>query len=153
MNEILQNAIRVNHRGFLCDSKKRFILTENKTNSLDFSIYLIHNVEHICVFNGKMIEYKTMAEIESLLESKQKVQLMCNLPHYASMILKQKFKIKAKVIGNSIILPIKESNIATIISFLSFKRVKIYGIKKIRKSLEELYFELLQSTRSSTSIA
>ncbi|MBE7076831.1 MAG: ABC transporter ATP-binding protein [Clostridiales bacterium] len=133
-------------------------LAKKENITIIVSSHNLAELEQTCdliglINTGKMIEYKTMAEIESLLESKQKVQLMCNLPHYASMILKQKFKIKAKVIGNSIILPIKESNIATIISFLSFKRVKIYGIKKIRKSLEELYFELLQSTRSSTSIA
>ena len=59
----LQNAIKINHRGFLCDSKKRFILTENKTNSLDFSIYLVHDVKHICVFSGKMVEYKEAEHI------------------------------------------------------------------------------------------
>ena len=54
----LQNAIKVNHRGFLCNSKKRFILTENKNGSLDFSVYLIHDVKHICVYRGQMVEYK-----------------------------------------------------------------------------------------------
>ena len=63
MSEVLQNAIKVNHRGFLCKGKKRFILTENKTNSLDFSVYLIHNVEHVCVYNGKMVEYKENGKI------------------------------------------------------------------------------------------
>ena len=53
----LQHAIKVNHRGFLCNSKKRFILTENKTNSLDFSVYLIHDVKHICVYSGKMVKF------------------------------------------------------------------------------------------------
>ena len=56
MNNVLQNAIRVNHRGFLCNSKKRFILTENKSGSLDFSVYFIHDVKHICVYTGKMVE-------------------------------------------------------------------------------------------------
>lgn len=57
MKSEFQNAIRVNHRGFLNNSQKRFILAENKTNSLEFSVYLIRNVDEICVFNGKMISY------------------------------------------------------------------------------------------------
>ena len=50
----LQNPIRVNHRGFLRNSQKRFILTENKTESMDFRVVLIDNVKWITVFEGKM---------------------------------------------------------------------------------------------------
>ena len=53
----LQNALRVNHRGFLPHSQKRFILTENNTGSLDFSVYHIHNVENIKAYEGKMRPY------------------------------------------------------------------------------------------------
>ena len=49
-----QNAIRVNHRGFTCDSVKRFVLTENKTGCDDFSVFLIDDVREIKVFEGKM---------------------------------------------------------------------------------------------------
>ena len=63
-----------------------------------------------------------------------------------------KYQFKSKIVGNSVILPLKEANLATVISYLSFKRVKIYGVKKIHKSLEELYFELLNNDRPSSSI-
>ena len=53
----LQNAIRINHRGFLKHSHKRFVLTDNKSNGLDFSVYLIRDVEHICVYNNKLIKH------------------------------------------------------------------------------------------------
>ncbi|MBQ9121695.1 MAG: glycoside hydrolase family 9 protein, partial [Clostridia bacterium] len=49
-----QNAIRVNHRGFLTNSQKRFILTENSAGSDEFSVFLIDNVREIKVFEGKM---------------------------------------------------------------------------------------------------
>ena len=52
-----QNAIRVNHRGFLKKSQKRFILTENKTGSDDFSVFLIDNVKEIKVLDGKMLPF------------------------------------------------------------------------------------------------
>lgn len=52
-----QNAIRVNHRGFLKKSQKRFILTENKTGSDNFSVFLIDNVKEIKVLDGKMLPF------------------------------------------------------------------------------------------------
>lgn len=63
MKSELQSAIKVNHRGFLCNSKKRFILTENKNGSLDFFVYLISDVKHICIYNGKLTEHSEDGEI------------------------------------------------------------------------------------------
>ena len=50
----LQNAIRVNHRGFLAKGAKRFILTDNKTDSLAFSVVITHDVKDITVYEGEM---------------------------------------------------------------------------------------------------
>jgi len=102
--------------------------------------------------NGDLIEYKTMAQINEMIEKNQKVQLMCNYPNYAAVELKEKYKIECKIVGNSVILPLREKHIATIVSFLNYKKIKVYGIKKIHKTLEELYFEILQNNRSSSSI-
>ncbi len=52
-----QNAIRVNQRGFLKSSQKRFVLTENKSGCETFDIYLIENVEERKVYTGKLQEY------------------------------------------------------------------------------------------------
>ena len=49
-----QNAIRVNHRGFLPNAQKRFILAENDSQNDEFSVYLIDNVKEIKAFSGKM---------------------------------------------------------------------------------------------------
>lgn len=104
------------------------------------------------ISNGKLIEYRTMQDISKMVENNQKVQFICNYPNYAAMVLKQKYGIVGKVVGNSVIVPLKENNIAVVISYLTHKKVKVYGIKKIQKSLEELYFELLNSKRPSSSI-
>ena len=54
----MQNAIRVNMRGFLPNSPKRFVLCENKTGSDEFTVTLIHGefVEHTVVYTGKMTD-------------------------------------------------------------------------------------------------
>ena len=121
------------------------------------SSHNLAELEQICdvigvINDGKLIEYKTMEEISQMVEDRQRVQLLCNYPNYAALLIKQKFNLKTKVVGNSVIAPIKERSIASIISYLTYKKIKIYGIKKIQKSLEELYFEILNNKRTSTSI-
>lgn len=49
-----QNAIRINHRGFLLHSAKRFILTDNKDGSLDFFVVITDDVKEIIVYKGKL---------------------------------------------------------------------------------------------------
>jgi len=133
------------------------VLATQENMSIIVSSHNLAELEQMCdiigmINNGKLIELKTMKEIDKIIESKQRVQFICNYPNYAALLLKNKYKFKSKVVGNSVILPLKEANLATVISYLSFKRVKIYGVKKIHKSLEELYFELLNNDRPSSSI-
>lgn len=132
-------------------------LAEKENITIIISSHNLAELEHTCdiigiINDGKIIEYKTMQQINALLESKQRIQFMCNYPNYAAMLLKKKYSLQSKVAGNSIILPLQEKYLATVISFLTSKKVKIYGIKKIQKSLENLYFELLNNDRPSTSI-
>lgn len=132
-------------------------LAEKENMAIIISSHNLAELEQMCdviglINNGIMIEHKTMQEIDTLLQSKQKVQLMCNYPNYAALLIKEKYNLKCRVLGNSIILPLKEENIAAVVSFLSHKKIKIYSIKKIQKTLEELYFELLNSSRPSSSI-
>lgn len=50
----LQNAIRVNHRGFMANGYKTFVMTENKTNNEEFSVYLIDDVVEKIAYTGKL---------------------------------------------------------------------------------------------------
>ena len=50
----LQNAIRINHRGFLPYAQKRFVLVENPRECLDFTVIHIDDVKYIKVFEGKL---------------------------------------------------------------------------------------------------
>lgn len=133
------------------------VLAEQEKMAIIISSHNLLELEQICdvigiINNGSIIEYKTMQQISAMVEAKQRVQFMCNYPNYASMLLNKKYGLHSKVIGNSVIVPLKEFNIATVISYLTYKKIKIYGIKKIQQSLEELYFELLNKKRSSTSV-
>lgn len=132
-------------------------LAEKEKMAIVVSSHNLAELQLMCdviglINNGKLIEYKTMSDIEAMVESKQKIQLLCNYPNYSAQLLKEKYNINSKVIGNSIIFNLKERNIAPVVSYLVHKKIKIYSIKKIQKSLEELYFELLNKERPSTSI-
>ena len=132
-------------------------LAKREKITIIISSHNLAELEQTCdviglINNGELIDFRTMSQIEALLETRQRVQFKCNYPNYAAQQIKLKYNITAKVVGNSIIFPLKETNIATVISFLTYKKIKIYSIKKIQKSLEELYFELLNNERPSSSI-
>lgn len=132
-------------------------LAEKEKITIIISSHNLAELEQTCdiigiINNGNLIEYKTMAQINEMVENNQQVQLMCNYPNYASVVLKEKYKLNSKIVGNSIILKLKEKHIATVVSFLNYKKIKVYGIKKIHKTLEELYFEILENNRPSSSI-
>ncbi len=132
-------------------------LANKEKIAIIISSHNLAELEHTCdviglINNGRIIEHRTMEQINKLIESKQRVQLFCNYPNYAAMLIKKKYGIGSKIIGNSILVPLKEANMASVISYLTYKKVKIYSIKKIQKTLEELYFELLNNSRPSSSI-
>lgn len=121
------------------------------------SSHNLAELEQICdsvalINKGKLIDFKTMNELKNIAEANQKVQFLCNYPNYAALCLKKKYNFDAKVVGNSVILKLKEEDVANVVAFLTFKKVKIFSTTKTQKTLEELYFELLNKTRPSTSI-
>ncbi len=132
-------------------------LAEKENMAIIISSHNLAELEQMCdviglINNGKLIEYKTMTEINELLQSEQQVQFLCNYPNYAAILIKEQYKLKCKIIGNSVLLNLKDQNIAPVVSYLLHKKIKVYKINKIQKSLEELYFELLNHERPSSSI-
>lgn len=132
-------------------------LAEKENMAIIISSHNLAELEQMCdvigiINNGRLVEHSSVSEIDSMLKSKQQVQLLCNYPNYAALLIKKKYKINCGVVGNSVVVNIKEKNIATVVSYLVHKRIKIYSINKIHKSLEELYFDILNKTRSSSSI-
>ena len=91
-----------------------------------------------------------MNDINEEIENNQRVCLYVNYPNYAGQLLQRKYNLKVKVAGNSIIVPIREKHLATIITYLTYKHIKIYKTTKINKTLEQIYFELLQGDSGSS---
>ena len=133
-------------------------LAEKENMAIVISSHNLAELELICdtigvIHNGKIIDQKSMRDIKQLVDENQRVQLLCNYPHYSALLLKEEYKLQnIKIVGNSIILPLKDKDLATVISFLMSKKIKIFGINKMEKSLEELYLEILNSNRPSSNI-
>ena len=132
-------------------------LAKHEKMTIIISSHNLAELEQICnqiavIRSGKLLSFRNMADIQEEIENNQRVCLYVNYPNYAGQLIQQKYNIKVKVAGNSIIVPIKEKHLAGVITFLTYKHIKIYKTTKINKSLEQIYFELLQDGSSNSNL-
>ena len=132
-------------------------LSEKGKISIIISSHNLSELEQVCdqiaiIDNGKLVSYRTMRDIQAEMESKQRICFYVNYPNFAGQLLIDRFKLPCKVAGNCVLAPIKESDLATIITYLTSKKIKIYKTKKINKTLEEIYFNILNSSSPTTSL-
>ena len=129
-------------------------LAKREKMAIIISSHNLSEMEQICnqiavIRSGKLLSFRNMTDINQEMDNNQRVCFHVNYPNYAGQLLQQKYKIKAKVAGNTVIVPIKESHVASVVTFLTYKHIKIYKTTKIAKSLEQIYFELLQGKSGS----
>ena len=129
-------------------------LAKREKMAIIISSHNLAELEQVCnhiavIRSGKLLSFRNMADITKEVENNQRVCLYVNYPNYAGQQIKNKYKLDVKVAGNMIIVPIAEKHLATIITFLTYKRIKIYKTTKINKTLEQIYFELLQGNSES----
>lgn len=128
-------------------------LAKREQMAIIISSHNLAELEQICnqvaiIRNGKLLSFRNMADINEEAENNSKVCFYVNYPNFAGQLLKKKYKLDVKVAGNSILVPIREKNIATVITYLTYKRIKIYKTVKINKSLEQIYFEMINGSKS-----
>ncbi len=121
------------------------------------SSHNLAELEHICdrvaiINNGRLIEYKSMREIKSILASNQKVLIKVNAPNFAGKMLKQQFKCNVKLFKNIVIVPLSDTDLPFALQYLNTKNITVYGVEKAKKSLEEVYFDILRKRRTSTGV-
>ncbi|MBQ8522607.1 MAG: ABC transporter ATP-binding protein [Clostridia bacterium] len=124
-------------------------LARREKMAIIISSHNLSELEQICnqiavMRSGKLLSFKNMTDITKEVENNQQIRIHVNYPNYAGQLLQNKYKIKVKVAGNTIIVPIMEKYLANIITYLTYKHIKIYKTTTINKSLEQIYFELIQ---------
>lgn len=123
-------------------------LAKKEHMAIIISSHNLSEIEQICnqiavMRDGKLLSFRNMEEITQGIENKNKICFYVNYPNYAGKLLQRKYNLKVKVIGNTIIVPIKEKFLAQIITFLTYKHIKIYKTEKMNTSLEQVYFNIL----------
>ena len=126
-------------------------LASREKMAIIISSHNLSELEQICnqiavIRSGKLLSFRNMTDITQEIENNQRVCMHVNYPNYAGQLLKRKYKLNVKVAGNTIIVPVREKHLATIITYLTYKHIRIYKTTKITKSLEQIYFELLQGS-------
>ncbi len=121
------------------------------------SSHNLAELEQIChqvaiIRAGKLLTFRDMKQIKADIKNNQQICLYVNYPNYAGKLVQEKYDITVKVAGNSIIVPISEKYLAQVVTYLAHKHIKIYKTEKSNKTLEQLYFELLNDKPSSSSL-
>ncbi|MBQ7797708.1 MAG: ABC transporter ATP-binding protein [Clostridia bacterium] len=129
-------------------------LARREKMAIIISSHNLSELEQICnqvavLRSGKLLSFRNMADINKEVENNLRVCLHVNYPNYSGQLLQRKYKLKVKVAGNTIIVPIMEKHLAHIITYLTYKHIRIYKTTRINKSLEQIYFELINSNSNS----
>ncbi|MBO5910490.1 MAG: ABC transporter ATP-binding protein, partial [Clostridia bacterium] len=94
-------------------------LARREKMAIIISSHNLTELEQICnqiavLRSGKLLSFRNMTDITQEIEDNQRVCLQVNYPNFAGQLLERKYKIKVKVAGNTIIVPIKEKHLANI---------------------------------------
>ena len=132
-------------------------LAERENMAIIISSHNLAELQLVCdeiavIDEGRLIGFKTMRELKQELDNNQRICFFVNYPNFAGQLIMQKYKINCKVAGSCVIVPINKQDSANVITYLTNKNIKIYKKRKITKSLEEVYFNILHSNRPSTSL-
>lgn len=132
-------------------------LAKKEKMAIIVSSHNLSELEQICdsvaiINRGKLIDYKSMLEIQNMLDVEQKVCIKVDYPNFAGKIIYDTYGIDSDVLGSSIILSIEDKELTKIISLLLSKHLTVFRIEKINRSLEEFYLDVINHSQNSTSV-
>lgn len=112
------------------------------------SSHILSEMELICdtiaiISNGELKEIKTIEQLKKGKEDTERIAIKVNYPNYAGKLLMDRYKIKVEIAGSNVIIEMPEDKIPYLTSFLIDKRLAIYGITKVTKSLEEIFLDIV----------
>ncbi len=118
--------------------------------SIFISSHNLSELELICdnigiIRDGRMIEYRSMQEIQGSLSTQQKVCLKMDNPESAKKLVETKFNVHCDTFRDRIELAVDDKKLAEIISYLLSSSIKISRIEKINSSLEEWFLKVINN--------
>ncbi len=135
----------------------KFIAQKQKIAIL-ISSHMLGEMERLCdtiaiINNGKLIEIKTLKQLQEGQENSKKIKIMVNLPNFAGKIIINELQHKVEIAGNSVIVYANQTEVPKITNKLIEYGISVFGIEIIYKSLEQIFMEIMNSVnKGSTSI-
>ena len=140
------------------DMRKFLIgLSRKKHISILVSSHILAEMEQLCdtvaiIDNGKILEVKTLEEIKRGLQEGQQVCIKVDYPNYAGKLVMLKYKVPVNLAGKTIMFNMEDSKIPEITAMLMKEGISIFGIETVKKSLEEVFTEMLSKQRDKGQI-
>lgn len=110
------------------------------------SSHILSEMEAICntvaiIDKGQLKQIKSIGSLKS--SNQQTIAFKVNYPNFVGKLIINQFNLKCEVAGQNVLCQMQEKDIPTVANFLFSKKIPIFGISQINKSLENLYLDII----------
>ncbi len=135
-------------RAFLKD------LAKTKQIGILICSHILSEMEQLCdrviiIDEGIIVRQDSIEDMRKVVAKSEKTAIKVNYPNYAGKVIMDHYRIPVEVAGRLVIFPSNEDAVANITKTLTEKKLSIYGIEKITKSLEEIFVEIINNNNRS----
>lgn len=113
------------------------------------SSHILSEVEALCdtvgiIKNGVLVECKNIAELQKGIRSLERYAISVSHPNFAAKMIIQNYPdVNVEVVGVDVIVQAPEHVVQSILRFLIQKNIGILGTRSVTKTLEEIYFDMV----------
>ena len=130
-------------------------LAKKEKISILISSHILAEMQNLCdtigiIDNGVLIETAPISKFKQTIFGSQYIK--CNAPNFAGKIIREEFKIEAKISGNKVLFTADESVIAKIIITLTQRKISVFGAGQVDSSLEDIFLSVVNSGKKDTGI-
>ncbi len=124
------------------------VATEEKIAVL-ISSHILSEVEALCdtvgiIKNGVLIEHQNITDLQRGIKDKERFAISVSHPNFAAKIITKQYANKnVEVVGKNVILQASSQEVQDILKFLITNNIGIFGTRTVTKSLEEIYFDMV----------
>ena len=121
------------------------IAREQKITVL-ISSHILSEMEAVCntvaiIDKGKLKQIKSIGSLKS--QNAQTFAFKVNYPNFVGKLIINQFNIKCEIAGQNVLCQMQEKDIPKVADFLFSKKIPIFGISQVTKSLENLYLDII----------
>ena len=126
------------------------IAKEQKISVL-VSSHILSEMEALCntvaiIDKGKLKQIRSVNSLKNT-NSISRIAIKVNYPNYVGKLLINQFGYKCDVAGPNVVVEIEEKDIPLVTSFLISKKVPIFGIMQVNKTLEQMFMDIVNGNK------